>query len=412
MKDCVLDHSRYPQVAGELFRAVQERGLFDDPKTFVDAAPRVSPSLVVERFLARRDDPAFDLGAFLDEHFHVPEPIEVDDPGREPSSMESFIERRWTTLTRTFEADRPDGGTLLPLPNPHVVPGGRFREMYYWDSYFIAEGLAAAGRVEMVDGMVENFATLVDRFGFVPLGNRVYYDSRSQVPLLYRMVRLLERERGVDAVRPYLPRLEAEHEFWMDGLERVADGEKADSWQRVVGLPDDGVANRYWDSRARPRPEAYRQDRALAATVPPDRRPELFRNVRAACESGWDFSSRWLRDPDDPTSIRTTELVPVDLNAVLFEMESAMAEWFTAVGDEEAAARYRDVARDGGRSSNATVGTRTGRSTSTTAGPTASRPTDAPSPGSFPSSRGWRATTARRRSPSSFARSSSSVAAW
>ena len=359
MVDGVLDSSQYPQVSGELFRAVQEQGLFEDAKTFVDATPLASVERITERFVARRNRSEFDLAAFVDEHFRIPEPTQVEREHRAATaSMDSHIDRVWGILTRSFDVDAPDDGALLSLPNPHVVPGGRFREMYYWDTYFVAEGLAAAGRLDAVEGLVENIASLVERFGFVLLGNRAYYDSRSQVPLFYRMLRVLERERGFDAVEPHLPQLAREYEFWMDGADHLANGagqpdeagppdEAAQSsHRRVVRLADGAVANRYWDDRAKPRPESYRHDRELAAAVPADDRPALFRNIRAACESGWDFSSRWLGDDDDPTSIRTTELVPVDLNAVLYGVETALADWFAEAGSPEEASQYETAAAE------------------------------------------------------------------
>ncbi|WP_336035817.1 trehalase family glycosidase [Halobacterium yunchengense] len=343
MSTRAFDYRRYPQVAGELFRSVQERGLFEDCKHFVDAEPRVPAARLRERYLAARDDPGFDLAAFVERNFRLPDPVAADpDPTR--TTMESHVESLWGPLTRSFDVDPDATSTLVSLPNPHVVPGGRFREMYYWDSYFAAEGLATIGRVDAVAGMVENVASLVDRFGFVPLGNRVYYDSRSQLPLFYRMLRILERERGFDAVAPFVDALETEYAFWMDGRERVGRPDGPDSHRRTVSLPDGPVANRYWDDRTRPRPESYRQDRELAAAVPPDDRPQLFRDVRAACESGWDFSSRWFADDDDRATIRTTDIVPVDLNAVLYGVESALTEWLSRLDRPEAAGRYADAA--------------------------------------------------------------------
>ena len=360
MVEDVLDHSHYPQVSGELFRAVQEQGLFEDAKTFVDASPTEPVGKISERFLARRNRPEFDLTAFVDEHFRIPGPADVGcSRSTATTSMNTHIDRVWELLTRSFDVDPSSDGSLLSLPNPHVVPGGRFREMYYWDTYFMAEGLAAAGRLDEVDDLVENIASLIDRFGFVPLGNRVYYDSRSQVPLFYRMLRVLERERGFGAVEPHLPRLQREYEFWMEGADRLSSGADEAGWaggadetggssksshRRVVELPDGAVANRYWDDRAKPRPESYRHDRDLAARVSEDSRPALFRDIRAACESGWDFSSRWLGDADDLTSIRTTELLPVDLNAVLYGVETALAEWLAEAGDADEAARYATAA--------------------------------------------------------------------
>ena len=345
MSSGLFDYTDFPQISGELFRTVQRRDLYDDDKRFVDAEPRVSPDLVFERYLSGRDRPDFDLESFVEAHFRLPEPVAASPDLAASRSMEDHVSSLWGTLTRTFEDAGPAGSTLVPLPNPHVVPGGRFREMYYWDSYFTAEGLAAADRTDLIAGMVGNIASLLDRFGFVPLGNRAYYDSRSQVPLFYRMLRVLERAEGFDAVAPHVEALATEHEFWMDGADRVAEADGSAAHRRVVGLADGPVLNRYWDDRARPRPESYHEDRRLAERVPVDDRPELFRDVRAACESGWDFSSRWLAG-DDLTTIRTTELVPVDLNAVLFGMESALAEWLPRVGRSEAGERYADLAAD------------------------------------------------------------------
>ncbi|WP_327051776.1 trehalase family glycosidase [Halomicrococcus gelatinilyticus] len=318
--------------------------MFDDQKTFADAIPGEDPAVIEERFDERRDSPDFDLAEFVETHFHVPEPIDVDVDESAVDRLDQYIDRLWSSLSRTFDGNLADCGTRISLPEPHVVPGGRFREMYYWDSYFIAEGLAASGRIDPIEDMVENFTSLIDRFGFIPLGNRLYYNSRSQVPLFYRILRLLERERGWSAIRPHVPRLEREYEFWTAGSDELQD---ADGWathRRVVRTPDGTTLNRYWDDVAAPRPEAYDHDRELAASVPEADEKRLYRDVRAACESGWDFSSRWLRDPDDLSTIRTTELVPVDLNALLYGVESSLAEWLDVAGAPERARQYEATA--------------------------------------------------------------------
>ena len=72
-----------------------------------------------------------------------------------------------------------------------MVPGGRFREIYYWDSYFTMLGLQVDGEYEMIDYMVRNFAHLIDEVGFIPNGNRTYFLSRSQPPFFSCMVSLL-----------------------------------------------------------------------------------------------------------------------------------------------------------------------------------------------------------------------------
>src|SRR6202021_2864860 len=91
-------------------------------------------------------------------------------------------------------------------------------------------------------------------------------------------------------------------------------------------LADGALRNRYWDDRPAPRDEAYRED-ALLAQATRDRDPaDLWRNVRAAAESGWDFSSRWFADGKTLASIRTTRFAPVDLNSLMFMMERIVAD--------------------------------------------------------------------------------------
>jgi alpha,alpha-trehalase len=339
--------SAYPQLAGRLFEIAQEGRVFPDSKTFVDCVPVEEPGSIRERFTAEYEgedgelddvDGDLDLAGFVHENFTLPEdPVTAADPST--TSMEWYIDGLWPHLIRD-PIDRREGETVIPLPNRSVIPGGRFRESYYWDSYFVAEGLAVTGRVDVVEDIVENFASLIDRFGFIPNGNRLYYTTRSNPPLYHRLLDLLAHRRGPEEVLEYLPALEREYEFWMDG----ADGlERGEAYRRVVGL-EEGVLNRYWDDQPRPRPESYREDVELAERV--DREPEsVYRDVRAACESGWDFSSRWF-DGEGIETIRTTDIVPVDLNAFLYGMERSLAGWHEYDGDDERAADYRERAAE------------------------------------------------------------------
>ncbi len=343
----------YPQLRGELFERVQRAHLFEDSKRFVDSVPTEDAEVIRRRFRERRDDADFDLRAFVDEHFEIvgdvcPDPADrsnaspFGDSGDRPESMEAHIDRLWPHLTRT-PAEPVERDSLVSLPEPYVVPGGRFRELYYWDSYFTAEGLTACDRLERVEDLVENMASLIDRFGFVPNGNRVYFASRSQLPLFAATVGILVRERGVDAARPYLDRIEREHAFWMDEAADLSADEPARRRAIQPGEDADRVLNRYWDDTPAPREESWREDRAVAKRASRDER-RLYRDIRAACESGWDFSSRWLADPDRFETIRTTELVPVDLNAALFDVERKLARWLAATGESERAERYREAA--------------------------------------------------------------------
>jgi alpha,alpha-trehalase len=101
--------------------------------------------------------------------------------------------------------------------------------------------------------------------------------------------------------------------------------------------------NRYWDDRATPRDESYAEDTALARTA---NRPaaQVYRDIRAAAESGWDFGSRWFADGHTHATIDTTEILPVDLNSLLFGLESAIAAGCAQGGDSTCAAQFRQRA--------------------------------------------------------------------
>ncbi|WP_425497855.1 alpha,alpha-trehalase TreA [Lysobacter arvi] len=303
-----------------LFAAVQQAELFDDQKTFADARPRREPDQVQADFLARRDESGFDLAAFVHANFDVPAPVATTDVkvGR---TLAAHIDGLWPHLTRTDPAPKPHDSRLA-LPHAYVVPGGRFREMYYWDSYFTMLGLVESGERERARDLLANFAALIDAYGHIPNGARTYYLSRSQPPYFSHMVELEARIDGDTVYRRYLPQLRREHAFWMQGAQALAPG---GATRRVVRLADGSVLNRYWDDLDTPRPEAWLHDVRTAASAP-DRPPtQVFRELRAGAESGWDYSSRWLGDRRTLGTIRTTELLPVDLNSLMHHLEATIA---------------------------------------------------------------------------------------
>lgn len=96
----------------------------------------------------------------------------------------------WKKLARKIKVDvklHPDKYSLLWVPNGFIIPGGQFRELYYWDTYWIVNGLLLCDMKTTARGIIENIMSLVHRFGFMPNGNRVFYTSRSQPPMLILM---------------------------------------------------------------------------------------------------------------------------------------------------------------------------------------------------------------------------------
>ena len=321
----------------ELFVAVQTARVFADSKTFVDSIPKRHPDAVLNTYRRERYNLGFDLAAFVEQNFWLPDVAETVFDADKQQPVREHIEKLWDLLRR--EADTAQQhSSLLSLPRPYIVPGGRFREIYYWDSYFTMLGLASAGRVAMLTDMVTNFAHLIDEIGFIPNGNRSYFCSRSQPPVFAMMVELLADTRNDCTVyAQYLPQLEQEYAFWMSGSEQLDSDQTA---VRRVIRHNGGFLNRYWDDSDQPRQESYLEDIELAARSD---RPaaELYRDLRAAAESGWDFSSRWFEDATDLASVRTTAIVPVDLNALLYKLESVLAKIAALIENNAKADFYR-----------------------------------------------------------------------
>jgi alpha,alpha-trehalase len=170
------------EVYGELFTDVQMRHIFPDSKTFADCTPKRDPKEIVKNYLAMKNNSSirFKLDEFVLANFDLPKPPQSNYTTKEKDVVE-HIKNLWNVLKR--DADTAvNGSSLLPLPNPYIVPGGRFGEIYYWDSYFTMLGLKESGRVDMIENMVKNFAYLIDTYGHIPNGNRSYYISRSQPP--------------------------------------------------------------------------------------------------------------------------------------------------------------------------------------------------------------------------------------
>ncbi|WP_262490642.1 trehalase family glycosidase [Hymenobacter amundsenii] len=110
-------------------------------------------------------------------------------------------------------------------------------------------------------------------------------------------------------------------------------------------LSDGTLLNRYWDQSAEPREESYREDVAVAARATNRPAADVYRNLRAAAASGWDFSSRWFVPGQGLESIRTTALVPVDLNCLLYEVELQLARTSRLRQDKAAATQLENRAR-------------------------------------------------------------------
>lgn len=331
------------ELLGELFTDVQNQQIYPDGKTFADLVPNKRVKSIQEEYDLSKKDPNFDLREFISRHFQdISLTVQKKDPFpiHKNESIDSHIERLWEYLERRNRLDR---GSLIALPYKYIVPGGRFNEQYYWDTYFMMLGLAADNKWTEIEAMMKNFAYMIRKYGYIPSANRTYFLSRSQPPFFALMVRLLAEHKGKKVYREYLPSLITEYKFWMKGRLKLEETEHF-AYRRVAQMPNGVLLNRYYDNKVTPRPESLREDSTTAFESKHRESNRLFLHLRAAAESGWDFSSRWFKDPDDIKTIHTADIIPVDLNSLLYVLEETIADGYNTFLHPLMVRRYRKKA--------------------------------------------------------------------
>ncbi|CAF4205599.1 unnamed protein product, partial [Rotaria sordida] len=332
---------------GQLYFDIQLAHVFSDTKTFVDSIPDISPSEIVALYEQEKILPNFNLVAFVKKHFHLPSfpaSTYTSDPTISPKD---HINKLWDFLCRPADT-LTEGSSRIPLPFPYIVPGGRFREIFYWDSYFTMLGLILVPeRMHIVRGMIDNFAYMIDQFGFILNGNRTYYLSRSQPPFFAEMIQLLADADHTENIKQrYLPQLIKEYEWWMMNSDQLTDEQPVKS--HVVRLPDGTILNRYWDPLTTPRPESYPQEEGLRQKAQHNgiSTEKFYQHNRAVCESGWDFSSRWLIDTKRVETNHATDIIPVDLNCLLYSLENLLASTYSQKGDWKSSKKFEELAEN------------------------------------------------------------------
>jgi alpha,alpha-trehalase len=310
-----------------LFEAVQLSDIFPDNKTFVDATPKRDPVLIMQDYTAQNGKPDFDLKQFVLDNFVVPGSQTNIFKSDISQGIRKHIDTLWQVLYRRHDTVSKYS-SLLPLPNDFVIPGGRFRETYYWDSYFTMLGLQESHKTQIIENMINNFAYMIDKYGFIPNGTRTYYLTRSQPPFFSMMLDVLAQDNGQKVLVKYQPELLKEYRYWMRGAERLKPGQ---TYRNAVRMDAGELLNRYWDESDKPREESYKQD-VEAAKKTKQPAGDFYRNIRAAAESGWDFSTRWMDTTGKLETIQTTFIIPVDLNCLLYHLELSIAKSYQLQG--------------------------------------------------------------------------------
>ncbi len=301
------------EIFGSLFEDLHINRVLSDGKSITDAIPVNDPKLIVAEYKKLKKKKEFNLNDFFAANFKMQVDEDVNFESNKEHSPDEHIRNLWDHLKRSDEGKDLDL-TLINLPHPYVVPGGRFNEVYYWDSFFTMLGLGIHGQWGIVENMLDNFDWLIRQYGFIPNGNRSYFLSRSQPPFYSLMVNLLAGAQGREIYDKYKISLLKEYRFWSDIGHEDKIHEKRIAEHRI---------NVYYDKVNKPRQEMYADDLELEQVVG-NEEGKLFQHLRSACESGWDFSSRWFADFQSLGTIRTCDLAPIDLQCLLFHLEETL----------------------------------------------------------------------------------------
>lgn len=335
--------------------------LFKDSKTFVDLKMLNEESVTLEsfnKFMAETKNlPTIpELRQWVTENFEEPgsefEEWTPPDHTETPAFLQNIKDERykqwgqelntiWLDLGRKLRDEVRENiqyYSIIPVPNPVIVPGGRFLEYYYWDSYWVIRGLLLSEMKKTVKGMLENFLDLLATFEYIPNGGRVYYSKRTQPPLLSGMIKsYLDATNDTSILTTMNVRL-LRDEF--DYFTKTRPGVQVNGH----------TLYQYTDSSYGPRPESYREDFESSKNLQSTQdREDFYSEMKAGAESGMDFTSRWFIGENNTnegtlTDIKTKSIIPVDLNAILYWNAKLIAEYYRKIGNTAQAQRFETEA--------------------------------------------------------------------
>ncbi|KAJ2928214.1 hypothetical protein H1R20_g8878, partial [Candolleomyces eurysporus] len=332
----------------KLLQTVNVAHLYQDDKTFVDKPTSKPPREVLNDFrnISTNTTVYGQLVTFLQEDFtgegQELEAITLQNFNPEPAFLSNVtdplvrafaqtVHGFWTQLVRRTNSSALCGNSnrcessLIPLNHTFVVPGGRFREQYYWDSFWIVEGLLESELYDIANATLQNFMDQLDTIGFIPNGGRIYYLDRSQLPVFIQMLhRYVTKELA-----------------WWDRERSVS--------VRSPFTNDKHKVYRYSVTNSAPRPESYLTDYTTAndpnlPSLNETQRAALYAELASGAESGWDYTARWFTHGPANATLRDLNVrrtIAVDLNSVLYGAHLALEDLY---GNSNSTARSRHVA--------------------------------------------------------------------
>ncbi|KAF5360563.1 hypothetical protein D9756_004935 [Leucocoprinus leucothites] len=336
---------------GSLLQTVGIADLFPDDKTFADKPTSKPPQEVLATFqnISSSNATYGQIIDFVEQNFAGEglelQALPLSDFNANPAFLGNVsnplvkawsqtVHNIWTQLIRgtnrsTLCSSRSDcESSLIPLNHTFVVPGGRFREQYYWDSYWIVEGLLESELYSIVNDTLQNFMDELDRIGFIPNGGRVYYLDRSQPPLFIQMLsRYVTVTNDTSILSRALPLAEKELKWWRDNRSLNVTSPFTNQTHLVYHYSANPVTlvillcSDYLTANG-PEINPPLNDTQKAA---------LYAELATGAESGWDYTKRWFTDGDNDGSLRNLgvrSLVAIDLNSILYNNHAILAKLY------------------------------------------------------------------------------------
>lgn len=354
--------------AGSLLQTVNIANVYADPKTIVDKPTSKSAQAVLADFQNISSGTTYgEVVKFLNSDFKGEglelEALTLTNFNANPSFLNNVsdplvkafsqtVHSFWTQLIRETNSSTLCGSSgdcessLIPLNHTFVVPGGRFREQYYWDSFWIVEGLIESELFDIANDTLQNFMDELDTIGFIPNGGRIYYLNRSQPPLFIQMLaRYITASGDISILTRALPLAEKELKWWDDNRSVTV---KSPFTNQTYTM------HRYAVNNTAPRPESYLTDYTTAnaaaqgPTLNETQRSALYAELASGAETGWDYTVRWFLHGINSTgglrdlNVRST--VPVDLNSILYKNHLLLAGLYGNSSADQAAVQRHQAA--------------------------------------------------------------------
>ncbi|GBE85141.1 glycoside hydrolase family 37 protein [Sparassis crispa] len=351
--------------AGALLQTVNLAEVYSDPKTIVDKPTSETSQQVVADFkaFASGNITEGDIVNFMDKDFRGEglelEGVELPNFNPSPPFLDNVtdpllkawtqtVHGFWTQLVRSTNDSAlcPEGtesgsceSSFIPLNHTFVIPGGRFREQYYWDSYWIIQGLIQSQLYDIANNTLQNFMDEIELFGFIPNGGRIYYLDRSQPPLFVRMISdYVSATNDTAILARALPLAEIELSWWASNRTLNVTSPYTNQTYSMA---------HYAVNNSAPRPESYitdyltANDPTLSVPLNESERAELYSELASGAETGWDYSSRFVKYPlaggsnDTNTALRALNVknnIPICLNSILYKAHSILANFYSSGG--------------------------------------------------------------------------------